>query len=250
MLVKTKCMIFHTNHRKFVYPNLAMNDEIIERVTSFNFLGLMLSANLSWDVHTGHISRKVSRAIGVIKSLKYAFPIETLITIYNTLLLCHFNYCLTVWGSNTDKLFRLQKKAIRIISNNSYLTHTDPIFKRLGLLKINDIYILRVLKLYYKLKHNVLPPLFNDMLPRISIGSTRYGLRCSSFQLPMVRHDFAKRGLQYNIVKIINTTHNDILDKIHTHSLYGYAYYIKHNFLQNYINECTIQNCYVCDSTL
>ena len=170
---KTKCMIFHTNHRKFVYPNLTMNDEIIERVTSFNFLGLMLSANLSWDVHTSHISRKVSRAIGVIKSLKYAFPIETLITIYNTLLLCHFNYCLTVWGSNTDKLFRLQKKAIRIISNNSYLTHTDPIFKRLGLLKINDIYILRVLKLYYKLKHNVLPPLFNDMLPRISIGSTR-----------------------------------------------------------------------------
>ena len=62
------------SYKSFVYPNLTMNDEIIEKVTSFNFLGLMLSANLSWDVHTGHVSRNVSRAIGVIKSLKYAFP--------------------------------------------------------------------------------------------------------------------------------------------------------------------------------
>ena len=74
--------------------------------------------------------------LGVIKLLKYAFPIETLLTIYNTLLICHFNYCLTVLGSNTDKLFPLQKKSIRIISCNSYLTHTGPIFKWLGLLTL------------------------------------------------------------------------------------------------------------------
>ena len=80
------------------------------------------------------------------------------------------------------------------------------------------------------------------MLPRLSIESTIYDLRCSSFQPPMVKHNFEKRVLQYNIVKIINTIHNYILDKIPTHSLYGYAYYIKHIFLQNYINECTIQN--------
>ena len=88
---------------------------------------------------------------------------------------------------------------------------------------------------YYKLKLNILLHLFNDMLPHLSIRSTKYVLRCSSFQLPMVKHGFAKRGLQYNIVKIINTIHNDILDNSHTHSLYGYAYYIKYNFLQKTI---------------
>ena len=57
-------MIFHTNNGK--YNNLTMSDEIIERITSFKFLGLMLNTNLSWDVHTGHVSPLFKR-LGLLK---------------------------------------------------------------------------------------------------------------------------------------------------------------------------------------
>ena len=39
---KTKYMVFHTNQRNVTYPNLVINNNIIERVSHFNILGIML----------------------------------------------------------------------------------------------------------------------------------------------------------------------------------------------------------------
>ena len=55
---KTKYMVFHTNQRRLLYPNLYLNMMKIERVTQFNFLGIVLSLNLKWNKHTDHISKK------------------------------------------------------------------------------------------------------------------------------------------------------------------------------------------------
>ena len=41
---RTKYMVFHTNQRNVTYPNLVINNSIIERVSHFNFLGIMLSS--------------------------------------------------------------------------------------------------------------------------------------------------------------------------------------------------------------
>ena len=95
-----------------------MNGNQIERVTEFNFLGLVLQSNLSWNKHINHISLKVSKAIGIIYRLKSVYPLAVLLTLYNTLVLPYFNYCILSWGSKikeNHQLYLLQKKAVRII---------------------------------------------------------------------------------------------------------------------------------------
>ena len=44
---KTKFMFFHMHNRSVSYPDLQINDNKIEHVTEFNFLGLVLLSNLS-----------------------------------------------------------------------------------------------------------------------------------------------------------------------------------------------------------
>ena len=63
--------------------------------------------------------------------------------IYNALILPRINYGLLVWGYENEKIFKLQKKAIRLISLAKYNAHTEPLFKTLNLLKINDIFTLK-----------------------------------------------------------------------------------------------------------
>ena len=59
-----------------------------------------------------------------------------------------------MWGTKTDKILGLQKKALRIITLcQSYTAHTDPIFKTLNILKVNDILKLKLLGFYYKLRN-------------------------------------------------------------------------------------------------
>ena len=96
---KTKHMVFHTPQRKVIYPTLKLNNANIERVTQFNFFGVVLASTLKWDKHIGHVSLKVSRVIGVLFRLKHIYPQEVLLTLYNTLILPHLSYCILVWGS-------------------------------------------------------------------------------------------------------------------------------------------------------
>ena len=97
---KTKFMVFHTSQRNIEYPKLKIGNNDIERVDQFNFLGIILNYNLTWNNHIDHISKKIARVIGIMYRLKHIYPQSVLQMLYNTLIVPHFTYCLLVWGSN------------------------------------------------------------------------------------------------------------------------------------------------------
>ena len=68
-----------------------------------------------------------------------------------------------------SSLFSLQNQSINIITNSGYLAHTDVLLKQLTLLKIYDTCKLKVLKLYYKLKHDFLPFQFSSFVPHYQL---------------------------------------------------------------------------------
>ena len=121
--------------------NIAINGAKIDRVEYFNFLGITIGEKLSWSHHVVIVKKKISKVIGILYRLKNTFPLETLETLYNSLIASYLNYGLLLWGTESHKVFTLQKKAIRLISNSSYICHTNPLFIKLKRLKIGDIYL-------------------------------------------------------------------------------------------------------------
>ena len=77
--------------------------------------------------------------------------------LYNTLILPHITYGIMVWGYQGNRLNKIQKKAIRIIISNRYNSHTEPIFKQLNMLKLEDLLKLQQLKFYFKFNEGSLP---------------------------------------------------------------------------------------------
>ena len=102
-------------------PLIQIDNNVIECVENFNFLGLIINKQWKWKDHIDHIVLKIPRIIGVLTRLKNHIPLNILITLYNSLLLPHINYLLIVWGHQPSKLTNLQKKCIRIISKNKRL---------------------------------------------------------------------------------------------------------------------------------
>ena len=107
---KTKFMVFHSTRKVARYPMLVINNTPIERVTNFNYLGLQLSNDLNWDKHKCVIPLKLTKTIGALNRLRYECPEKILLTLYNTLILPHLNYCILLWGANTENIHKLQKK--------------------------------------------------------------------------------------------------------------------------------------------
>ena len=156
---KTKFMVFHTPQRRVNYPTLKLNNVNIKRLSQFNFLGVILASSLKWDKHVAHVSLKISRVIGALYRLKHVFPRKVLLTLYNALILPHLSYCILVWGLRIDGnhgLPLLQKKAVRIITNQDYIAHSEPLCKLLNVLKVScqmfaTIIILDVLSFIFHL---------------------------------------------------------------------------------------------------
>ena len=120
--------------------------------------------------------------------LKSIVPSDVLHTLYNSLIMPHFHYCLLTWGStirNGHKLHLLQKKALRLVDNSHYIAYTDPIFKKLHMVKIIDMFNIAVWKLYYKLMNDLLPPYFNYMKPNVPVVCDHYNVRNPKFHLPV-----------------------------------------------------------------
>ena len=133
-------MVFHRKQKKIREIHLSINDIQIEQVPTFNFLSITLNENLSWKNHTKMVGNKISRVIGVLFRLKDVFPKEILLTLYNTLISSYINYGLLVWGTECAQIEGLQKKAIRLITNSSYIAHTTPLFVEEKLLKVQEIF--------------------------------------------------------------------------------------------------------------
>ena len=96
---------------------------------------------------------KISKVIGIMYRLKYIYPKNNVLTLYNSLIVPHLNYCKLTWDSkivNGHNIHILQKKALRIITDSDYITHSEPICKELRVLKFTDMYQLTIWKLYFK----------------------------------------------------------------------------------------------------
>ena len=132
---------------------------MLERVVSTKFLGVYIQENLKWNIHTNYIANKISKNNGILARLKKQIPKSYLKIIFNSLLMSHLLYGITVWGGSPknclDRLIKLQKKAVRHVCNVKYNHHTDPLFHQLKCLKLNDAYTLHCCKIVYRKKCNV-----------------------------------------------------------------------------------------------
>ena len=67
---KTKFLVFHSGREHVVYPILSINSTVIERVDTFNFLGLHINHDFKWKTHIQTISQKLSKITGILHRLK------------------------------------------------------------------------------------------------------------------------------------------------------------------------------------
>ena len=92
--------------------------------------------------------------------VKIILPKEILLIIYKSLIVPHLNYGLLLWGVNLKDIFLQKKKAIRLVTHNSYTSHTEPIFMEMGLLNLADMFLLKKYKFLHKIFHSNLPSYF------------------------------------------------------------------------------------------
>lgn len=158
-LSKTKFIIFG-NRATTLNKKLMINDIEIERVKELKFLGVIIDEKLCWKPHIHYIKAKISKSIAILYKINYLLNQQTLYTLYCSFILPYITYCLEVWGNtyktNTEPIFILQKRALRIVNKTTYRAPTTPLFIKLKALKFRDIVDFKTAQIMYKINNQQL----------------------------------------------------------------------------------------------
>ena len=217
---KTKYMIFHTYGCKMddISLDIRIENNSIERIRDFKFFGLAINETMTWSSHVGKIASKIVRPVGVLHKLKHFLRKDVLKKIYNSLISSRLHFGVLSWGFKSSRIHKSQKKAVRAITSSKFNAHTEPLFKRLYILKISDIFDKQCLKFYHKFCNDMLPVFFNSMYVKqghIHQHDTRQRdeIRNSATRLIMT-----EKCVRHYIPELLCKTPNCIIDKFYSHS--------------------------------
>ena len=73
-------MIFFKHPKKLFNLNITVNNNIIEQVDHFNYLGVTLHQIITWIPHLDKVSIKISHVTSLLRKLQHIFPKHILIT--------------------------------------------------------------------------------------------------------------------------------------------------------------------------
>jgi hypothetical protein len=171
--------------------NIYLDDCCLKRVSEAKFLGITIDENLTWKKQVENVCRSCSINIGVLNKVKMFLPTNTMYQLYCSLVLPYINYGLLLWGDSNkmliNKVYRLQKRALRIVSNSSYLSPSKPLFVKFNTLNIFDMYVKETSVFMFKYKHCLLPASFNKFFTTHSVNHSYNTRNRGDFRIPIHR---------------------------------------------------------------
>ena len=102
---------------------VSLADKPRSRVQTKNVLGIIIDDQLKWHEHNVKQCKTISSRIELSRDRDFVTQ-DVLVTMYNSLVLPHFNYCSVVWYNlsinRIRKLHKSQNRAARVITKSKY----------------------------------------------------------------------------------------------------------------------------------
>ena len=251
-IAKTNFLIFHPFNKSLKYNvTLKILKQAIVEKNCIKYLGVIIDSTLSWKDQLHNLSKKLSRTIGVLYKLRPFVNLQIMKNTYHALFYSHIVYGIHVWGNASDSHVKaiqiLQNRVVRLITYNDTfplipgpLPAANPLFYKLELLKIKEIFIFMVCIFIYKCL-NTLSSLFEGWFiysHNIHTYKTRSNynidseLSTSNLLVPLARtSNYGLKLMKVNGPKIWNTIPNDIRSAL---SLLSFKKLIKKYLIYNY----------------
>jgi hypothetical protein len=206
-LSKTKFLTFTTRNSlsEDFFDQLEFNGFLINNVSTFDYLGLILDSRLNWYSHIDKVLKKVAPMVGLLRRLKKFLPKTLLWQFYFSHIHSHLTYMLIVWGyANNQRIMplqRMQNKAIKYVLGRPLLTSTSLLYSD-SLLPISKLHYYESILFIYKVIHRLID---SDYQFTTNLSVTGRVTRQSNlFRPPNYVLGLAQNSIFYSGVKLYN----------------------------------------------
>lgn len=140
---------FHNRQAKSpIKPRVRINRTNLTCISQTKFLGIYITETLDWNTHINLLTTKLSKVVFAIKSTKGILTSQMVLNNYFAKFQSLMRFGLLFWGGigaeQIKRVFRIQKKAIRMMVGINSRTSCRKIFKELNILTLPSLCILEV----------------------------------------------------------------------------------------------------------
>ena len=165
---KTNYIMFHPYNKPINHTiTLKFRKNAIMEKKCIKYLGIMIDSTLTWHTHIGNVSKKMLRAIGLLYKIRPFVNMKVMKTLYYSLVYPHLTYAIEVWGSAgitiLNRLLVLQKRIVRMLTysdtrkSDYSFPSSNPIFFKEQVLKVFDIFKMRIAQFIYSCLNKTCP---------------------------------------------------------------------------------------------
>jgi hypothetical protein len=106
----------------------------VNEADTVRILGLDLCSDLSWTNHILGLAKRTRSKLGFLNRCRKFFSSQQVLQIYKSMIRPCIEYCSHVWGGGPktalNRLDSIQRRAVRIIRNDSITKNLDPLQHR------------------------------------------------------------------------------------------------------------------------
>ena len=155
---------------------IKLNGKRLTSTDHIKYLGVYLDETLSGFAHD-ILLKKLHIANSMLARSRDYLSINELKSIYHAVFSSHLNYASQIWGLSdtkyTDKIFKIQKNAVCMMTPAGFNAHTSTIFKSLGIIKVHDQITLLNCLFAHDFLNGKLPKSFENTFSKLSdVGSS------------------------------------------------------------------------------
>ena len=167
-LNKTNFVVFHAKNKPKSPVTILINNKAIDEVEEVKYLGIIIDSKMTFKNHINELKKKISRSIRILYKLRPFVTTQMLSSVYYGIIYPFLLYGIIIWGNagktTLTPILTLQNKFVCMATFNDALpeipgalTKALPLFYRLKILTIFDIYKLQVGKLVFDSFINIGP---------------------------------------------------------------------------------------------
>ena len=206
-LKKSKLMMFSSRPCGLL-ENITFDNEIIEWVKEYRYLGLTLTSTMSFGPHIDGICTRISQFSGIFYHLQRFLPRIVMSLLYNTFALPHLILHIELWGSapswHLNRLVVKQNKLLRSmlgveIINGIPVMHTMDMYNDLKVLTLRNLFKLYLFKFMVLMQSGLLPTFYELLLRPLEINHG-YNTRSNNLRHPMLTNEVERRAIAHQVV--------------------------------------------------
>ncbi|KAI5645810.1 hypothetical protein NE865_02080 [Phthorimaea operculella] len=145
-LTKTQFIAFDLSGRKRRPLVVDVEGVDIKQTNQTSFLGFQIDKTLSWESHIETLCGKLGSACFALYRLASTLPPNVVKSCYFATVQSLLQYGLEFWGraAEWERVFRMQKRAVRAIVRAPQDDSAQPIFQNLGIMTLPSLLIYQV----------------------------------------------------------------------------------------------------------